>query len=70
MSDTSKQQPVAETPKRGEAAWRAARDAIASRNEHARKLGRERKQRQYEEYAAERRAAELRERAELAQRRP
>jgi hypothetical protein len=68
MSDTSR--PVAETPKRGDAAWRAAKAAVASRNEQARKVGRERRQRQYEEYAAERRAADMRERAELAKRRP
>jgi hypothetical protein len=70
MSDTSKRQPVAGTPKRGDAAWRAAKDAVARRNEQAHKVGRERRQRQYEELAAERRAADLRERAELAKRRP
>ncbi len=70
MSDTSKRQPAAETPKRGEAAWREAKELIAKRNDHARKLGRERRQRQYEEIEAERRAAEKRERAELAKRRP
>jgi hypothetical protein len=68
MSDTSKRQPVAETRKRGDAAWRAAKEEIAGRNEQARKLGRERRQRQYEQYAAERRAADVRERAELARR--
>jgi hypothetical protein len=70
MSDTSRQQPVAATPKRGEAAWRAAKEAVASRNERAYKVGRERRQREYEEHAARRRAADLRERAELAKRRP
>jgi hypothetical protein len=70
MGDTSKLQPVAETSKRGEAAWRAAKEAVASRNEQARKLGRERRQRQYEEHAAACRAADVRERAELAKRRP
>jgi hypothetical protein len=59
-----------QTPKRGEAAWRAAKEAVASRNERAYKLGRERRQRQYEEYAAKRRAADARERAELARRTP
>ena len=34
-----------ETPKRGEAAWRAQRDAIASRNEQASKRARARRQR-------------------------
>ena len=35
MGDTSKQQRPAEAPKRGEAAWRAEKEAIASRNEQA-----------------------------------
>jgi hypothetical protein len=70
MGDTSKRQPVAETPKRGEAAWKAAKEAIASRNDQARKLGRERRQKRYEEHEAERRAADRRERAELSKRRP
>ena len=38
MSDTSNRQPVAVTPKRGEAAWRAAKEEVASRNERAYKL--------------------------------
>jgi hypothetical protein len=70
MSDTSKNRPPAETPKRGDAAWRAAREAVASRNDQARRLGRERRDRRHEQYAADRRAAELHERAELAKRRP
>lgn len=70
MSDTSKRQPRVETPKRGEAAWREARDAIATRNEQARKVGRERRRRQDEEHAAAQRAAELGERAQLAKLRP
>src|SRR5687767_517126 len=70
MSDTSTRQPAAEPVKRGDAAWRAAKEAVASRNERAYKLGRERRQREYEEHAAKRRAAEVRERAELATRRP
>ena len=70
MSDSSKRQPAAEAPKRGDAAWRANKEAIATRNDQARKAGRERRQREYEAYAAEQRAADLRERAELANRRP
>lgn len=70
MSDTSKRERPAEAPKRGEAAWRAAKDAIASRNEQASKLARARRQEEYEQYAAHRRADERRERAELAKRRP
>jgi hypothetical protein len=70
MSDTTKRQPTDEPPKRGEAAWKAAKAAIASRNEQAHKAGRERRQQEHEQYHADRRAAELRERAELAKRRP
>ena len=69
MSDTSTRQPAAEPAKRGEAAWRAAKEAVASRNERAYKLGRERRQREYEEHAARLRADDARERAELAKRR-
>ena len=60
MSDTSKRQPVPATPKRGEAAWKAAKEAVASRNERAYKSGRERRQRQSDEFASKRRAAESR----------
>jgi hypothetical protein len=70
MGDTSKRQRPAEPPKRGEAAWRAAKEAIASRNEQATKLARARRQKEYEQEAARRVAAERRERAELAKRRP
>ena len=59
-----------ETPKRGEAAWRAQRDAIASRNEQASKRARARKQAKYDEQTARRIAEERRERAELAKRKP
>jgi hypothetical protein len=66
MSDASKKERPADPPKRGEAAWRAQRDAIASRNERASKLARARRQEHYEQLVARERAAELRERAELA----
>ena len=61
---------MAEKPKRGEAAWRAAKEAVASRNERAYKVGRERRQREYEAHVAQLRAADALERAELANRRP
>lgn len=64
MSEAGK----SETPKRGEAAWRAQRDAIASRNEQASKRARARRQAKDDEMAARRRADELRERAQLAKR--
>jgi hypothetical protein len=55
-----------DVPKRGEAAWREQRDAIADRNEQASKRAKERRQQDYEALVARRRAAELRESAELA----
>jgi hypothetical protein len=70
MSDKSKHQRPVETPKRGEAAWRAARDAIASRNEQASRLARARRQEEYDQQSARRRAAEKLERATLAKRTP
>jgi hypothetical protein len=60
----------AEGVTRGEAAWRAQRDAIAERNQRASERARERRQQDYEALVARRRAAERRERAELKQRRP
>jgi hypothetical protein len=70
MSDTSKSKRPADPPKRGEAAWRAAKDEIASRNEKASRIARARRQEEYNQLAARRRADDLRERAELAKRRP
>jgi hypothetical protein len=55
-------------PKRGEAAWRAHRDAIASRNERASQRARARRREQDQQQLARERAAELRERADLAKR--
>ena len=69
MSDTSKPQRQPEPPKRGEAAWRAARDAIADRNEAASKRARALRQARYDEETARLMAAERRERADLAKRR-
>jgi hypothetical protein len=68
MSVKSKPQRQADEPKRGEAAWRAHREAIASRNERASQRARARRREQDEEQLARQRAAELRERAELAKR--
>jgi hypothetical protein len=69
MNDSGKQRPI-EAPKRGDAAWKAAKDAIAKRNEHAYRVGMEQRQKQDEAYFAGRRAAELRERADVAKRKP
>jgi hypothetical protein len=68
MSNDGKKQQQAEPPKRGEAAWRAHRDAVASRNERASRLARAQRNEQYEQLLARRREAERRERAELAKR--
>lgn len=70
MSDTSERQRPAEPVKRGEAAWRAARDEIARRNDEASRRGRERRGARYAEETAARVAAERLERAELAKRNP
>jgi hypothetical protein len=69
MRKEPKQEPVADAPKQGEAAWKAHKEAVARRNEQAYKLGSQRRQRRDERQAAERRAADLRERADLAKRR-
>ena len=58
--------PPADAPKRGDAAWRAQRDAIADRNERASRRAQERRRQDYEALLVRRRAAELRESAELA----
>jgi hypothetical protein len=68
MSDTSNSQQPVDPSKRGEAAWRAHRDAIASRNEKASQQARARRQQEYERLRARERDAERRERAELAKR--
>jgi hypothetical protein len=67
MTDKSKQS-AADVPKRGEAAWRAARDAIADRNEQASRRARDLRRQEDEALAARRRADELRETAELVKR--
>lgn len=69
MSDTSKRQRPPEPVKRGEAAWRAARDEIARRNDEASRRARDRRQAEYEAERTRRVAAERLERAELAKRR-
>lgn len=70
MTDTGKKERPAEAPKRGEAAWRAAKEAIATRNEQASRRSRARRQAAYELVAARQAAADKLERAELAKRRP
>jgi len=57
-------------PLRGDAAWKAAKAAVASRNEQASKAARARRQEADEQQRARLRAAELHERSELSKRRP
>jgi len=66
MSEQDRKQGQADIPKRGEAAWRAHRDEIASRNERASRLARARREQKYEELRARQVEAERRERALLA----
>jgi hypothetical protein len=68
MNENGKNPRSAQPPKRGEAAWRAHRDLIASRNERASRLARARRDQEYERVLASRLEGERRERAELAKR--
>ena len=68
MTDGGSKLRNVEPPKRGEAAWREHRAAIADRNERASRRARARRQEEYARLLASRRKAELRERAELAKR--
>jgi hypothetical protein len=52
-------------PKRGEAAWKAAKERIEERNQQARKVGRQQRQAAERQMAERRRAAEVREAAQL-----
>ena len=70
MSEDTKRQSAVEVPKRGDAAWKAAKQAIANRNEQASKVAREKRQARDDKHAAALRAADKRERAELAKRKP
>ena len=65
--EPNRQRPLA-PPKRGDAAWREHRAAIADRNERATRRARARRQEEDERQLARRREAEVRERAELAKR--
>ncbi len=64
MSDRTKAD-TSKVPKRGEAAWKAAKDSIADRNDAARKAGMKQRQAEEGRKMEIRRAAEARERDEL-----
>jgi hypothetical protein len=66
MSDEKKDRP----PVRGEAAWRAAKEEIAKRNDAASKVARERRRARDDDRASRMHAAEVREQAKLAKRKP
>jgi hypothetical protein len=58
MSDQPDQKAEQATSKRGDAAWKEARDKVAERNDQARKEGKERRQAYEHQKADARRAAE------------
>jgi hypothetical protein len=58
MSEQSEEQAQQTTSKRGEAAWKEAREKVAERNDQARKAGKERRQAYEHQKADARRAAE------------
>lgn len=63
-------EPKPSQPLRGDAAWKANKAAIASRNEEASKAARARRQEAYDQQSARIRAADLRERSELSKHQP
>jgi hypothetical protein len=66
MTERTDQPEAAAPAKRGEAAWKAERDAIAARNDQARKAGREVRATQDRQHAERRLAEDLRERTAMA----
>lgn len=70
MSDSSKSARPPQPPLRGEAAWRAEKDAIAKRNEEASRRGQARRQKEYDQQTARMIADDRQERARLSKRRP
>jgi hypothetical protein len=70
MTGSSKSARPADPPLRGEAAWRAAKEAIAKRNDEASRRAQARRQAEYDQQTARLAAADKQERAKLAKRRP
>ena len=66
MSSAADQHPNEEKAKRGDAAWKAARDRVAARNDQARKAGKEQREAYERQKANARRAAERRQMEETA----
>jgi len=65
MNDESQPQDAQPTAKRGEAAWKEAKDRIAERNAQARKAGKQRREAHERQQAEARHLAEQRRMAEL-----
>jgi hypothetical protein len=70
MSASSKPGKPSDPPLRGEAAWRAEKDAIAKRNEDASRRAQAKRQAEFDQHTARLLAAERQERASLSKRRP
>jgi hypothetical protein len=68
MSNSSKSVRPADPPLRGEAAWRAEKEAIAKRNEEASRRAQARRQAEYDQQTARLVAADRQERASLTKR--
>jgi hypothetical protein len=62
MSDEAQE---GQPPKRGEAAWKEARERVSQRNEQARKTGKQRREAYERQQNQARRAAEARQMARL-----
>lgn len=65
MTDSAEEQDREQAAHSGEAAWRAAKDAVAARNAQARRAGKQRREAHELERARARAAAERREMADL-----
>ena len=65
MSDQTEAEGNQKPSKRGEAAWKEAKERIAKRNEQARKAGKQQREAYEREQAAARRRVEKRQMAEL-----
>jgi hypothetical protein len=68
MSDQTDHREEQATGKRGEAAWKEARDRVDQRNAQARKAGKQRREAYERQRDEARRAAELRQMAQLRDR--
>jgi hypothetical protein len=61
MSEGTKQPEADQPAKRGDAAWREAKESVAARNDATRRAGKQERENRDNEAAAQRRAEQLRE---------